>query len=311
MFLRDKLYEKHIAYDFKDKLRCNRAYALEFLRRTNQIFEYDGLPETIPKKYLELYLQYNGFACIKEHSGDLYAFFGGVGGEPSPYYQPTVVTISNPSLNYTDTCIIDKDCVLIRNDMFMQGLMPIIDRYVTAIVENDISLDMVSKNMRHLVFITAPTDDLQKAAKKVIDDINAGEQSIAADSKFLEGIKVFPLNSSHQNSITDLIEYHQYLKAGLFNELGLNSNYNMKREKLNDGETQLNQDALLPLIDEMLAERQEGIEKVNAMYGTNISVRLSPIWQENFDKQQDNSDESESKEGEENATDSTSDNPSE
>lgn len=298
--MKSQVYDNLIAYDFKDKLKCNRAYILEFLRRTNQIFEYTGLPDTIPQEYLELYLQFNGFACITKYNDRLYAFFGGVGGEPDAYYQPTVITVSNPALNFAKTLKIDSDCILMRNDIFMQGLMPIINRYVTAMVENDISLDMVSKNMRHLVFITAPTDNLQKAAQKVIDDINAGEQSIAADSEFLEGIKVFPLNSSHQNSITDLIEYHQYLKAGIFNEIGLNANYNMKREKLNDGETELNQDAILPLIQEMLIEREKGVEKINAMFGTNITVRLSDIWQENFDYQQEKA-ETESGEGEENA----------
>lgn len=278
-------FENDDLYDFRNKTRCVREYIMQFLRRTERIFEYDGLPDTIPAEFLELYLQYNGFAGIFRTSGNLYATFGGLGGEPDAYYQPTTLVVANPYLKFDATLNIGKDCVVIRNDVFMQGLLPIIRRYATALVENDISLDMVSINMRSMTLFTAPTNNLQKAAQKVIDDLRAGEQSVSMDSSFLEGIKVFPTQTAHGNSITDLIEYHQYLRGGLYNEIGLNANYNMKREKLNDGETALNQDSLLPLIDEMLIERQKGLERVNAMFGTSISVRLSDIWANVKDKQ--------------------------
>ena len=271
-------FESTKLYDFRDKEQCVREYTMQFLRRTERMFEYEGLPETIPAEFLELYLQYNGYVGIFQTSGNLYASFGGLGGELDAYYQPTKFVVANPYLKYNATLEINKDCIVIRNDVFMQGLLPIINRYSTALVENDISMDMVSKNLRRPVFITAPTAILRKSAEKVIEDIIAGKESVAADSSFLEGIKVFPTQQSHGNGITDLIEYHQYLRGGLYNEIGLNANYNMKREKLNDGETALNQDSLLPLIDEMLFEREKGLERVNAMFGTNITVRLSEIW---------------------------------
>ena len=81
--------------------------------------------------------------------------------------------------------------------------------------------------------------------------------------------------------MTNLIEYHQYLKASWFNEIGLNANYNMKRESINSEEAQLNSDSLLPLIDNMLSCRQQAAEKINAMFGTNISVELSSSWEDN------------------------------
>jgi hypothetical protein len=71
------------------------------------------------------------------------------------------------------------------------------------------------------------------------------------------------------------------LKAGLFNELGLNSNYNMKRESINSNESQLNDDMLHPLIDDMLAMRREALEKVNEMFGTNITVDFNSAWKDN------------------------------
>ena len=87
--------------------------------------------------------------------------------------------------------------------------------------------------------------------------------------------------ASVSGTLTNLIEYHQYIKASLFNELGLNSNYNMKRESINSNESQLNDDMLHPLIDDMLKEREEGIARVNELFGTNITVKFAGAWESN------------------------------
>ena len=54
----------------------------------------------------------------------------------------------------------------------------------------------------------------------------------------------------------------------------------MKRERLTSSETDLNEDSLKPLIDVMLFERKQAMEKVNKMYGTNIKVDLDSSWKE-------------------------------
>ena len=55
----------------------------------------------------------------------------------------------------------------------------------------------------------------------------------------------------------------------------------MKRESLNTSESQMNNDALLPLVDDMLKCRERAVEKVNEMFGTDISVALSSSWEDN------------------------------
>jgi hypothetical protein len=52
----------------------------------------------------------------------------------------------------------------------------------------------------------------------------------------------------------------------------------MKRESINSNESQLNDDMLHPLIDDMLARRREALEEVNKMFGTNITVDFNGAW---------------------------------
>ena len=75
-----------------------------------------------------------------------------------------------------------------------------------------------------------------------------------------------------------MIELRQYTKASWFNELGLQANYNMKREAINSTEGQLNEDGLVPLVGSMLECRQMFADDINNMFGTDITVELSGAW---------------------------------
>ncbi len=71
---------------------------------------------------------------------------------------------------------------------------------------------------------------------------------------------------------------NQYIKASAFNELGLDANFNMKRERLTVNEVELNTSILIPLADDMLEQRKIAVEKINEMFGTDITVDLSSVW---------------------------------
>lgn len=264
-------------YEFQEKEQCIRNYVIYMLDRTQRMFEYTGLPDTIPKRMLELQLQVNGFSCIAEHNGELYAYWGGLGGEPDVYYRPTICVVANPAQKFSKQFRIDEDCVIIRNDAFLYGMMPLFRRYASAMVENDLSFMMASINSRIQALITAPDDATRAAGEKFLEDVVDGKLGVIASNEFLDGLKAQPVQGS-MRTFTDLIEYQQYLKASWYNEIGLNANYNMKREKLSTTESQMNNDALLPLVDDMLEQRRLGVERINEMFGTNISVDFASSW---------------------------------
>lgn len=265
-------------YDFNDKELAVRNYIAYMLDRTQRIFEYKGLPDTVPQRMLEFLLQVNGYACFGECNGGLYAFYGGLGGEPDAYYRPTVCVVANPFLKFNKTFKIDEDCVIMRNDSLLYGLLPLFSRYATAMAENDISFRLSSVNTRIEFLLSAPDDATKAAAEKFLRDIEEGKQGVIASNEFLEGIKAQEVGRS-MRTFTDLIEYQQYLKASWFNEIGLNANYNMKREKLSTTESQMNNDALLPLVEDMLEQRRLACEKINEMFGTDISVEFASSWE--------------------------------
>ena len=266
-----------------DKL--SEYYIKDTLIRTQKMFNYNNLPKTIPKEQLELLLQRNGYAVITKVNGELYAFYGGLGGEPNEYYLPTIATVANPALKFSKSMVIDKECVVIKNDVMFMGLMPLIQSTSYLLAQADISFKYALINGRMKAIVTAPNDEVKASLDEMFKQIEKGSSlKVVVDDDLMNELKVSPYGTN-DNGI-DIIELKQYILGSFYQKLGIQSNFNMKREALNSAESALNDDILYPLIDEMLEERQKGIEKVNELYGTNISVELSSVWKQLRDQEE-------------------------
>ena len=286
------------SYDFLDKEARFNEYVQEYLRIFNRMFKYNGLPETVPQRKLEEFLQTQAIVfpmeCQPWKSSEfkekaekgLYVFFGGYGGAPDVYYEQTVANIANPCLtggeNLKFNAEIGKDCAVIFNDSQKQGLLPLIRKYSALQVEADISFYDAMINLRIQSLIHASDDRTKASAELFLKRIEEGHLGVifgaSLDPETALATKPF-VTGGNSNALTQLIETKQYLKASILNDLGLNANYNMKRERINTAETELNNDGLLPLVDDMLKCREEGLAMVNAMYGLNITVEKDSAWE--------------------------------
>lgn len=262
----------------KEKQRQLDSFIKHMFNRTQSMFKYDGLPETIPQIYLERYLQVYGHCIITKANNDLYAFWGGFAGTPDVYYNPTQYVVSNVALNLYKTFDIDKDCVLCRSDSNIQGLAFIFKKYGCMLVENTLTIYSLLKTARASLLLSATDDKTKKECELFIDKLESGDIYCIGENPFFEGVKVHSTMQGSAGLINQFIELEQYIKASCLNEIGLNANYNMKRESLNSAESALNDDFLIPLIDNMLACRKDFVNKVNNMYGTNITVELNSAW---------------------------------
>lgn len=273
-------------YKFVDKQIAVDQYIAYMLIRTQSMFRWTGLPDSIPQRNLELMLQMNGFAAVAPVDGTLYAFCGGLGGRRNVYYEPEQIVIANPALNYNASLRLGEDAAFVRNDALILGLLPMASRYATHLAETDISLWLATVNSRLVSLLAASDDRTYTAAVKLLEDIRKGEQGVIltplSSLDNAAGVQALPYsNEASSGTIKNLIEEMQYLKASWYNELGLNANWNAKRESLSAAESLLNDDALLPLVDDMLTCRRRGADEINRLYGTSITVELASSWEDN------------------------------
>lgn len=268
-------------YDFLDKQINVSNHVRYMLARTNHVFKYNGLPDTIPHRNLELNIQSQGYTLYFYYNDKPYVSFATLGGEPDEYYMPTKAIVANPGLNCFKEFTIHKDCVVIPNDSMYTGLMPLMNKWATLLAENELSMSINDILSRIMAIISANDDNTKKAADKFIHDVFDGKIGSIQGNAFTEGISVSPYSGSAKQSLTDLIEFEQYCKASWFNDLGLNANYNMKREAINGNEADLNNDSLTPLIDDMLGCRKAAFDEIREIFGDDITVELDGAWEDN------------------------------
>lgn len=282
--------------DFEDKNTVHKFLVDTMLNKLHSMFEWQGLPETIPQRVLETMLMRAGSTTIFKWNDRIYQSHGQIGGELNYNYLPRISIVSNPYIkdfnSKTFEIYYGKDdpesigvinavdkCVVGLNDPNYMGILPICNYYATLLTENVLSKRIVTINSRAINIFIAPDGNAKKDFEDFITNLTNGKIKAILAKNIMKDSQTLPYaQNSSTGVLTDLIEDQQYIKASWLNELGLNANYNMKRESINSNESQLNQDALLPLVDQMLLMRKNMCEQVNELFGVNWTVDFSSAW---------------------------------
>ena len=281
-------WNKPQLYPFTDKRLAVNNYQRYLLDKTLHLFEWKNLPSTIPQRELELILQTFGSGTFATVNGELYVFKANLGGQPNEYYFPTLSIIANPYLQYNAQLKINEECIVMFNDSLLTGVIPLANKYITQMVENDITQNLANINMRLINLIACKDDDDKAEAERFIDDIIKGKLSALQSEEFFGQINTQPYGSTGQgNQVTQLIEYAQWLRTSLLQEFGIRTeNGNVKREYVSDSEIVMN-DTNSFLLYDMLYNRKLACEKVNDMFGTDIQVDYSELIKNEMEEQQD------------------------
>jgi hypothetical protein len=139
-------------------------------------------------------------------------------------------------------------------------------------------------NSRNTSIASASDDNTVESVKEYYRQLEEGTLGVIEYNSFLDDLKINPTSTGGSEKLTDLIEVNQYLKASLYNMLGLQANYNMKREAVNSSEAELGDDILQPWIDQVLECWEKGFDEVNEKFGTNITVEFNSSWKLNDEK---------------------------
>lgn len=276
-------------YNFQNKNENIKTDFIYVLNRCLQMFKYHNLPSTIPQKELETQLLCGGYTGIVKIGENLYSNYCGLGGENDIYDKPTMAIYTIPKVIFNAENVngdsfdkqleIDKETVIIDNDSSRIGLSPLIYKYCNLLIETNITLYMSLINKRVQTIISATDDRTKESAEQFLKKLIDGDLSVISENQMWSSLKLSPnATSKDGDGINDIYELYKSVKADLFRELGLASYDDTKKERITQAELELNTDTLYPLVDDMLDSRRKGLEKVNAMFGTDIEVELNSSW---------------------------------
>ena len=98
-YFKDEPVYGMMSFDSKEeKDALCRQFVQYMFDRTNEMFKWNGLPDTIPQRVIELQIQNNGYTTFFEYENNLYVAWGSLGGVPNYNYMPTISIVANPYL---------------------------------------------------------------------------------------------------------------------------------------------------------------------------------------------------------------------
>lgn len=263
--------------DFRDKEARIQDIVLYMLDRLQRCVKITGGSESLPGWRIVQLLMQQGKGFVYPYEGRARFLLGNLGGKPDEWYLPTRFVGANPALEWSYDIPVE-DGVLWKCDSRMMGFIPLLRKYASLMVENELSLYIAEINTRATSIIQAGHGTDAEAAKQYLNDLEEGKLGVILGQNILNGIKVQP-NGAGAGNLTNYIEMQQYLKASMYNEIGLDANYNMKRESLNSTEAQMNSDALTPLIHDFFYCAEEAIDAINDKFGEYLELGpLSIEW---------------------------------
>ena len=289
-------------------------YAEILLNRTLRMFEFNNVPDSIDADFLARELLVHGRVGITTHATDQtyktpHAWRGFCGGEITEFYTGSRFVGASPVIGSCDFKIGETGVVIYNTteDKFAPFASYKMDkkksRIVTAtppdaypttalyryiertseILNNiDISTRTLLQTCRALIIITAKDEQTKTAAEQVLAKIYRGEIACVMLSNILDSINIefAPTAANAAGLLAEYKEQYQFALAQFYNAIGIQANYNLKRERLNVAEIDVNEQSLVVNIVDMLKCRQAGVNAVNAMFGENISVRLGDEWKQ-------------------------------
>ena len=219
--------------------------------------------------------------------GDLVALNGNDSNMQTIYYMHNRVLVTNPVFSKTYNLTPGEDCEIVyctepdRYRIFGHGgLFGLIARTATILADNDISINVAQRNTRLVNLISADDTGTKRSVDTVMRDVYSGKPYMAVQSNLLGNLQSIPMTQTTSNQyLVQLIEMRQYIYSHFYECLGLQTHDNMKKERLITEEINDNEELSALNIDDILTSIQEGLQRVNSMFGTDIKAYLNPIIQ--------------------------------
>lgn len=259
----------------------------KLLNTASSIFVWENLPESIDENYLTTELIESGKIGFLKFKDELVCVRGNWGGGINKYLKPeqfiysnTVIGSGSPEIG-KNIAVIFLTTVDTMNVEISGGLSMLIDSTATLLADNELSLNIAQKNTRLMLVADADSESTVNSAECVLSAMYEGKAYKVVHKRFQDSLSVNPLVTIRPaENIRQLIETRQYIWSSFLQELGINSNFNMKRERLITSEVETNGECLDTLIDDIERNVKKGVDMVNSLYGTNISFRVKRYGEE-------------------------------
>ena len=258
----------------------NRSYKYYFYRLKElaiSMFDWKGLPSSVDPRYIELGLFDNNCMVYfrDEVMGDL--CLNCLPQSMLNVYGDPMKRRAYSKYNKYQKQLSDKDSVIIWNNYLRVSSYNAVDLFARRLYNLDRIIDVNCNAQKTPVLVTA--NEQQRVTMLNLYKEYDGNQPFIFGDKMLDQNSLKTLNTNAPYVSDRIYEMKRNLWNEALNYLGISAVFD-KRERMVKQEAMMLQGDNVSARYSRLRSRQEAVEKINAMFGTSISVDYAADYQE-------------------------------
>lgn len=233
------------------------------------MFHWEGLPDTVNERFLEMTLLENGLALFFKDPdlGEL-ALPATLGGKMNVYDIPTVRRAY--AANDYRASLNQNDSVVIWDNVWHGVIVGDLEMFAQRLMDIERSIDVNVKQQKTPLIIRT-TENQRLTMKNLFMQIDDNEYVIFGDKALdLDGVKVLRTDSPYVADKLESLRKQKWHEA--LSYLGIENNDSEKKERLVTGEVLSNSGNVSSQRDIRMVVRQQACDEINRMFGLNVSV---------------------------------------
>ena len=275
-----------------DETRGNLYYNhyAQYLRSLAlQMFKWHGLPASVNERFLEMALHGTGQCAIfSNRAGDIVCASGApsgqldIYGEPThfqPVYQNGQHAKTIELFNFLDEAKDTKNKgVLVLNNDYKTPTLPAIHLFARDMAHIK-QVIQINVNNQKTPYLVSTSDKQLMSTLKALDQIENMASVIKVNEKM--STDAFNVTLTPAPFVTDRLNNHlMHVWNEFMSYLGISNANTQKKERLITDEVNANNEQGDASENVYLKNRQDAAEKINALFGLNVSVEMRTTWRE-------------------------------
>ena len=274
-------------YDVSDVTSGYDYWFYKLLNYALGIYRYTGLPKSLPGREILVNLIMTGHAVIFQRGSDLVTTKT-VLFDFDEYYRPTKATFGNVKIkSRTLNLGVDSEVVylnnisgnILTNQAVDSGLKTFILRYARQLADLESTANMYAVNMRMASFPVAGDDITREQVENFYKQLQLGSRAVITDNMVIECFRTVEVATKNTtDSLNDILIARDKVLANFFQDIGIKYRQEQKKAQLTEDEVEADEQILVIDIKQMQYVQQEGLDRVNDMFGTDIRVKINPLF---------------------------------
>lgn len=273
MFIENYYSDKKIEKEVLELPRSLNYWIETLFEKCVRMFEWRGLPNTIPQKEIEQRLILDGYCgMVNDRKAGLIVASGGLSGV-TPYcdeFKNFTYAAPECAGGQVDLGV---NGVLIENTSLRNPLLPMILRYSDLLAHAEISLKMALINNRVNNAYAVESNEIAESVNAYYNKIYNGKNGSILDDSLVTGVQNIA-NTRTSGVVAECIEARNDILRAFFAEIGVRFAKD-KKERVVVDEVSADNQMLLLNVNDMKRQRKKSALEINRIFGKNVSVELS------------------------------------